>query len=134
MTKRKPKSEHKKDWRPLLINKDTVAKLETFFSYWFTDAETCLQANISTATLYRYIQQNPEFWVRKDDLKNKPKMKAKLNILEKINNKDIDTSKRYLERKAKDEFSTKQEIDNTLNITDYTFTSNLEDDKKKLKK
>ena len=43
-------------------------------------------------------------------LKEQVKMQAKLNVSEAIENKDIDISKWYLERKAKDEFSTKQEI------------------------
>jgi len=134
MYKRKPKKDHKKDWRPTVMTDDVVWKLLTAFSYWFSDVEACLYADIWKQALYDYCNKNPEFRDRKEALKNKPKMKAKMNVLEKINNKDIDTSKWYLERKAKDEFSTKQEIDNTLNITDYTFTSNLEDDKKKLKK
>jgi hypothetical protein len=47
----------------------------------------------------------------KEDLKNKPKMKAKLVVLNSINSKDviyrnktIEDAKWYLERKSKNEF------------------------------
>jgi hypothetical protein len=44
-------------------------------------------------------------------------MKAKQNVVSKLNEKDLDTSKRYLERKAKSEFSTKQEVDLDGNLS-----------------
>jgi hypothetical protein len=49
-------------------------------------------------------------------LKHKPKIKAKMNLLKAINNEDLDTSKWYLERKSKNEFSLKTESDNNTNL------------------
>lgn len=101
-------------WRPEVINDSVIAKLELAFSYGFNDWEACLYSEISEATLYRYIEKNPKFWEKKEILKNKPKIKAKMNVLEKLNEKDIDTSKWYLERRSKDEFSLKTESENKI--------------------
>jgi len=46
---------------------------------------------------------------RKELLKKQPNVQAKLNVVESINKKDVHDSKRWLERKARDEFSTRQE-------------------------
>jgi hypothetical protein len=53
-------------------------------------------------------------------LQSMPKLKAKMNVLESIEDKTkennrqrLDDSKWYLERKAKDEFSTKEIIEST---------------------
>ena len=94
--------------RKPILEGDTLTKLELAFSYWLTDDEACLFVNISPPTLYRYINKNPEFWKKKELLKNKPKIKAKMNVLEALNSKNIDVSKWYLERKAKWEFGTKE--------------------------
>ena len=108
--------------RPTSMNDNTVKKLEEWFAYGLNDEECCLYAWISKNTLYNYIDKNPHFWTRKEILKNSPKIKAKMNIKDKIEIGDIDTSKRYLERKAKDEFSTKTEIDQTSR----NYNSNIE--------
>lgn len=101
-------------WRPELCTKDVVAKLEFAFANSFTDEEACLYAWISKNTLYRYIEKNPEFWNQKELLKKSPNLKAKLNWINKINSNDYTASKDWLERKSRDEFSLKQEIDNKM--------------------
>ena len=96
--------------RPTKMTTRTVALLLTAFSNSFTDEEACIYADISKNTLYRYIDKHPEFWHQKEILKKKPNMKAKLNWLDKINKKDYQASKDWLERKAKDEFSLRTEL------------------------
>ena len=103
-------------WRPKLIDKTVVAKLEEWFSMWMTDVEACLYANISKNTLYRYVEDSPDFWNRKEELKNNLKMIAKTNLNKSITKWDLIDSKWYLERRAKDEFSLKQEIDQNTNM------------------
>ena len=66
-------------WRPTVIDESVLAKLEFAFAHSFTDDEASLYADISPATLYRYIEANPEFWERKEALKTSPNIKAKLN-------------------------------------------------------
>ena len=102
--------------RPTVMTKEVLSKLEMLFAHGLTDREACLIANISPASLYDYCVANPEFGERKEMLKDKPKIQAKLNISEEINKGDRDTSKWYLERKAKDEFSTKQEISGDIKV------------------
>lgn len=109
--KKKPGRPKKKSnaGRPTVMTEETLKKLTFAFSKGLSDEEASLFAEITPQTLYNYCHANPEFFERKELLKNKPKMQAKLNISENIENGDVDTSKWYLERKAKNEFSTKQE-------------------------
>lgn len=102
----------KNKWgRPTVMTEETLQKLDYAFSNSFTDEEASLYAGITPATLYNYCNDNPKYFERKELLKKHPTMKAKQNVVSKLNEKDLDTSKRYLERKAKSEFSTKQEVD-----------------------
>ena len=102
--------------RPTVMTNDMIGKLELLFAKGLSDREACLIADINPTTLYDYCNTHPDFKERKELLKERPKTTAKLNVAEAIENKDIELSKWYLERKAKDEFSTKQTIDGDLNI------------------
>lgn len=102
--------------RPTVMTEEVLQKLEYAFMRGLTDLEACLFANIGTTTLYNYCEENPEFRERKEELKKNPTAKAKLNVYEAIENKDVDVSKWYLERKAKDEFSTKQEVSGDIKV------------------
>ena len=97
--------------RPTVMTPEVIAKLELGFSMWFTDNEACLYAEISKDSLYDYCKKYPKFSERKELLKDQPKLKAKLNIHTKLEEWDDFNSRWYLERKSKDEFSLKQEID-----------------------
>ena len=99
--------------RPTVMTESVVRKLEEGFLLSFSDSEACLFAGISTTSLYKYCVENPEFAERKELLKKKTGMKAKKNISEAINDGDEDLSRWWLERKCKDEFSTKQDVDVT---------------------
>lgn len=113
--------------RPTVMTEETLHKLEYAFISGLSDREACLYANIGTTTLYDYCNDNPDFAERKEMLKEQVKMRAKLNISEAIENKDTGISKWYLERKAKDEFSTKQEIQADVN-NEVTINIELTDD------
>ena len=116
MTKRKPKELHEKVGRPTLMTPDTVKKLEEAFSLGCSDLEACLYADISKQTLYNYQEKNPAFIDRKEMLKDKLVLKARSNIAKSLSAGDNETSKWYLERKKKAEFSTKQEVENSGSI------------------
>lgn len=97
--------------RPTVVTEEVIAKLEEGFVRGLSDVECCLYSDIAPSTLYEYCKANPEFAERKDELKNAVKMRAKLNIADGITlNKDLSLSQWYLERKAKDEFSGRQEL------------------------
>ena len=98
--------------RPKVIDEITLQKLEGAFANGATDEEACFVANISPGTLYNYQKQNPDFLQRKEGLKNMLKYQAKANIAESLrNNKKLEDSKWYLEKKCKKEFG------NNLDIT-----------------
>lgn len=103
--------------RPTVMTAEVIGKLEILFAKGLSDREACQIADIDPSTLYDYCVKHKEFAERKELLKEMPKAKAKLNVAEAIENKDVDMSKWYLERKAKDEFSTKQTIDGELKVS-----------------
>lgn len=95
---------------------DVVKKLEEAFLLGCTDLEACLYADISKQTLYNYQESHPEFVDRKEQLKENPILLARTSVINSMQ-KDGDLALKYLERKRKDEFSTKSESSTTLNGT-----------------
>ena len=91
--------------RPKAITSDVLQKLEYGFMKGLTDRQCCDFADIAQQTLYNYCKEHPAFLERKERLKNNPTVKAKINVVEEIENGNIDLSKWYLERKEKKEFS-----------------------------
>lgn len=102
--------------RPTVMTEEVIQKLEYAFMKGMTDREACIYANIATSTLYNYCNENPSFSERKEELKQHPTAKARLNVVEAIEKGDEDMSKWWLERKAKDEFSTKQTVDGEIKV------------------
>lgn len=99
--------------RPTVMTEGVIQKLEEAFAWGCTDIEACLWANIDSRTLYKYQEKNPEFVRRKEGLKDTPVMLARKAVVNAIRNGDRTTAMQYLERKKKDEFSTKTESDIT---------------------
>ena len=79
-----------------------------------TDEECCDFVEISTSAFYNYCSKNPKFVEEKERWKHSPSVKAKINVVEAIERGDADMSKWWLERRNKEEFSTKQEV--TANV------------------
>lgn len=96
--------------RPTVMTDELVNKLEYGFMKGLNTTECCHYADISRQTFYNYCEDNPGFMDRIEELKSNPSTKAKLNIVEAIEQGDADLSKWWLERRNKDEFSLKQEI------------------------
>lgn len=109
MTKKKKPEEKEKVGRPTILTPEIIAKLEQAFSMGCSDLEACFYADIGKTTLYNYQNAHPEFVERKERLKERMIFKARTVIADALNNKDENTARWYLERKRKDEFSTKQE-------------------------
>ena len=97
--------------RPTVMTPQVIAKLEEAFAWGCTDREACLWADIAVATLHLYQGKHPEFIERKEDLKETPILLARKTVVNAIKKGDRITSMQYLERKRKDEFSTKTEND-----------------------
>lgn len=77
--------EKNKGGRPTKMTPETLEKLELAFWNSFTDEEACLHAEIDPKTLYRYCNENPAFASKKEILKKKPNLKAKMNLLYLLN-------------------------------------------------
>lgn len=91
--------------RPSVITPEILAKLEEAFLVGASDLEACFYADISKTALYDYQNANPSFTERKEKLKESLKLRAKINVSRSLNSGDVNDSKWYLERKAKDEFA-----------------------------
>ncbi len=90
-------------------NSEKLIKLEQAFAIGCTDKEACSYAEITEHQLYYYQDVvNPQFAVKKQELKEKPILKAKQTIVKSLDQPEH--AKWYLERKSKDEFSTRSEL------------------------
>ena len=124
MTKKKPKSEHNPNGRPTIMNDSTIAKLKEGFAQGFSVRNACIWADISQDTYFNYCKKNPNFSEQCKTLQQKPLIKSILVINKALNEGDVSTAKWYAERKAKDEFSLRNEltgedgkaIENNINI------------------
>lgn len=115
MTKKKNPEDYLPTGRPTKLTPETIDKLRTAFLMGCSDIEACLYADISKTALYNYQQKNPNFVDQKEQWKEQLTLKARTVIANALNNKDENTAKWYLERKAKNEFSTKVENETTIN-------------------
>lgn len=113
--------------RPTIMTDDVVSKIEYGFMKGLNVTECCHYADISRNCFYEYLEKNPDFKDRIEELKSNPSTRAKLNIVEAIENGDTDISKWWLERKNKDEFSTRQDINANVE-QDITITIELSDE------
>lgn len=97
--------------RKTVMTPEVIAKLEEAFAWGCSDTEACLWADIAPATLYQYQVKNPEFTERKAMLKETPVLLSRKAVVQAIKKGDRITALAYLDRKKKDEFSTKTESD-----------------------
>lgn len=96
--------------RPTVMTPEVIAKLEEAYAWGCTDPEACLWADIAPATLYKYQEKHPEFTERKKELQETPIMLSRKNIINALQRGDRETAKWMLERKKKNEFSTRSEM------------------------
>lgn len=124
--KKTAKKSENKGGRPTKMTSETIAKLEQAFSLGCSDLEACIYADVSPSILYRFQEKNPEFRERKEMLKQKLVLKARTVVAEALKNKDENTAKWYLERKARDEFSVKNvtELEGGLKVSLVEFVKN----------
>lgn len=116
MTKRKNPKNYLPMGRPTKLTPETIDKLRTAFLMGCSDIEACLYADISKTTLYNYQQKNQDFFDQKEQWKEQLTLKARTVIAAALNRKDENTARWYLERKRKDEFSTRQETSGIIGL------------------
>lgn len=101
--------------RPRAITPKTLEKLEEAFKLGCTNREACFYADVAESTFYDFLKEYPEYSEKIKMWKDYEKIKARMVVHKALEKGDRDMAKWYLERKAKDEFSTKQEFDATVN-------------------
>lgn len=94
--------------RPTVMTEDILSKLRQAFLWGATDREACAWAEISEKTLYNYQEKHPDYIQQKEAWKNNPIMRAKKTVADSLDN--VKDAQWYLERKKKDEFSTRQDL------------------------
>jgi hypothetical protein len=102
--------------RKTVFTPENLQKMETVIQMGGSFLLAYTSVGISESIFYEYLQKNPEYRRKLEEYKQRPILKAMKTV---YNNLDIiDTAKWYLERKLKNEFSLKQEIENSgeLNI------------------
>lgn len=104
------KDKKKEMGRPTAMTEQVITKLKEGFAQGFSVENACIWADISTATYYDYAAKNPNFSEQCKTLQKKPLIKSILVINKALNEGDVGTAKWYAERKAKDEFSLRQEL------------------------
>lgn len=109
MTKKKDPKDYKKIGRPPKIDSACLEKLRHALALGETDENACIYARINPTTFYEYLKRDPDFAEERKQLKLNPILKAKNTIYKSLS--DPKVAMWYLERKRKDEFSTKIEQD-----------------------
>ena len=103
--------------KPKLDNPETVRKLEEAFALDCSISEACYYADISRQAYYELIEYKPKLVDRFEALRNKPVLMARQEVVKSFKwNPEL--ALKYLERKRKNEFSTKQEVkqDTTIQV------------------
>ena len=98
-----------------------ITKLEQAWALDCTDNEAAAYADISVASLCRYLQAHPKVSERKAALKEQPVLAARHTLVEAIRTRkdkdgNADLALKYLERKRRLEFAIRQEIEHTGDI------------------
>jgi hypothetical protein len=106
----RPKKTNPEMGRPTSMTETTVNKVKEGFAQGFSVDNACIWADISKQTFYNYCEKNPSFLDHCKTLQKKPLIKSILVINKALNEGDVGTAKWYAERKAKDEFSLRQEL------------------------
>ena len=85
--------------RPTVMTPEVIRLLEEAFKWGCTDLEACCNADISKSSLYDYCVEHPEFSERKETLKNDTLLRAKMVISTAIDDKDINSAHKVVDRK-----------------------------------
>lgn len=97
--------------RPTAITPEVIAKLEQAFAIDATVEEACSYAEVSRDAFYDHLKVNPAFSDRIAELRERPILKARQTIVKHLDNPS--QAQWYIERKRRQEFSTRVETDLT---------------------
>lgn len=100
-----------------------ISDLKQGFYRDYTVEQACLYAGINKDTFYDWRKACTEFAHQMDMAKNTLKIIAKDNISGQIRRGDMKTTRWWLERRLKDEFSTRNESDIDITSNGSTLTN-----------
>ncbi len=123
----------KKMGRKSVMNKITLEKLEKAFMMGCTVDEASIYAEIDHSTYYNYIKKHPEYKEKIENLRHRPRLRARMNVVRDIERGNLDTSKWYLERKSKSEFGTRVEMNTQSTIHQFNHDLSREEAKSVIK-
>jgi len=116
--------------QPTKMTDSTLALLRQAFTWGCTDSEACCYAEIAPSTLYNYCNDNPKFLELKNNLKDMPTMKARRIIDKSLDDNDLNTANRVIDRK--EGTKVKQEITGAnggpVQVTTFNFIPVGKDD------
>ena len=123
--------------RPTVMTPEVIETIEKELKNGATLAQASFLARISLKTIYNYFESNPSFKDRAELLQGMVAYRARVNIKNKIEGGDIDTSKYWLDRKD-NEFKPKSDMTSgdkpmpIINLNDIpTNNSNQKDNEPK---
>jgi hypothetical protein len=90
------------------VTKEKVSKLEHAFAIGASVKEALSYAEISRPAYYRFLDKNPQFRDTFEGLRTQPILKSLQTVYDNLD--DVENAKWLLERRRKDEYSTKQEM------------------------
>lgn len=90
--------------RPTVMTPEVVVKLEHAFAIDSTVEEACSYAEISRNSFYDYLQKNPDFSNRIEELRQRPVLAARERAVKGIH-ESYGNAMDYLKRKKKLEFA-----------------------------
>ncbi len=102
-------STKRKVGRPTVISSTVIAKLEEIFAMDGTALEACFYAGISKDAYYDFIKVATEYADRFEALRQTPVLLARKTVTRELKY-NYANAMDYLSRKAKKEFSTRQEL------------------------
>jgi hypothetical protein len=102
--------------RPSVMTQEVVRKLEGAFVYDCSVEEACLYAGISRNTYYEFVKKYPAFQDRIEALRNAPYLVCRKTLIAAAEH-DADLALKILERKRREEFSTRTEVMQTGEVS-----------------
>ena len=94
-------------------NEKIINDLQQAFWLDCTIMEACYYAWISKQTYYNLLDYKPKLKEKFDSLRNKPVLIARQELVKGLTN-NPELALKYLERKRKDEFSTRSEVNSNI--------------------
>ena len=102
--------------RPTVMTESTIAVLKKAFAIGANNVEACASACIAESKFYDYVRANPQFSEAIAWIKQELPLRAKQELSTHIKAGDKQVVQWYLERKRKDEFSLKTEVETNQKI------------------